>query len=63
MDALTRTLRETIEAADRAITAEDFDELMRFYADDASLVVKPGLTVAGKDSIRRCFCRHCGAFQ
>ncbi|SFB15860.1 conserved hypothetical protein [Pseudomonas sp. NFIX10] len=55
MDALTRTLKETIEAADRAITAENFDELMKFYADDASLVVKPGLTVSGKDSIRRAF--------
>ncbi|WP_338477933.1 SgcJ/EcaC family oxidoreductase [Pseudomonas trivialis] len=55
MDALTLTLKETIEAADRAITAEDFDELMKFYADDASLVVKPGLTVTGKDSIRRAF--------
>lgn len=55
MDALTRTLRETIAAADRAITAENFDELMKFYADDASLVVKPGLTVTGKDSIRRAF--------
>jgi ketosteroid isomerase-like protein len=63
MDALTRTLQETIEAADRAITTEDFDELMKFYADDASLVVKPGMIVAGKESIRRCFCRHCGAFQ
>jgi hypothetical protein len=28
MDALTRTLKETIEAADRAITAEDFGELV-----------------------------------
>ncbi|XVO85268.1 YybH family protein [Pseudomonas palleroniana] len=55
MDALARTLKETIEAADRAITAEDFEELMKFYADDASLVVKPGLTVTGKDSIRRAF--------
>ncbi|MGE8480339.1 YybH family protein [Pseudomonas sp. EZ-C24] len=55
MDALTRTLKATIEAADHAITAEDFDELMKFYADDATLVVKPGLTVTGKDSIRRAF--------
>lgn len=55
MDALTRTLKEKIEAADRAITAENFDELMEFYAETASLVVKPGLTVAGKDSIRRAF--------
>ncbi|KQW28392.1 MULTISPECIES: YybH family protein [Pseudomonas] len=55
MDTLAQTIKETIEAADRAITAENFDELMRFYADDASLVVKPGLTVAGKESIRRAF--------
>lgn len=52
MGALTQTLRETIEAADRAIAAEDFDEPMKFYADDASLVVKPRLTVTGKDSTR-----------
>jgi len=55
MEELTRTLKETIAAADRAITAEDFDGLMRFYAEDATLVVKPGLTVTGKDSIRRAF--------
>lgn len=55
MDELTLTLKETIKAADRAITAEDFDALMEFYADDATLVVKPGLTVTGKDSIRRAF--------
>ncbi|WP_296260106.1 MULTISPECIES: YybH family protein [unclassified Pseudomonas] len=55
MDALTQTLKQTIESADRAITAQDYDALMQFYADDASLVVKPGLTVTGKASIRRAF--------
>lgn len=55
MDALTQTLKETICAADRAITAEDFDALMAFYAEDASLVVKPGLTVSGKGNIRQAF--------
>jgi uncharacterized protein (TIGR02246 family) len=44
-----------IQAADRAITAEDFDSLMAFYADDAVLVVKPGLNVAGKAGIRAAF--------
>ena len=48
-------LKDLIEAADRAITAEDFDALMAFYADDATLVVKPGLNVRGKDQIRRAF--------
>lgn len=46
-----------IQAADRAITAEDFDALMAFYTDDAVLVVKPGLNVAGKEKIRAAFVR------
>lgn len=50
-------LEQLIKAADAAITAGDFDALMDFYADDASLVVKPGLTVRGKDNIRRAFVR------
>ena len=48
-------IRTLIEAADRAITAEDFDAVTEFYADDATLVVRPGLTVAGKPAIRRAF--------
>jgi uncharacterized protein (TIGR02246 family) len=48
-------LQERIQAADRAITAEDFDALMDFYTEDAVLVVKPGLNVAGKAQIRGAF--------
>ena len=48
-------LRSLIEAADRAITAEDFDALMEFYADDAVLVIKPGLLAIGKERIREAF--------
>lgn len=48
-------LRLLIEAADRAITAEDFDGLMEFYAEDATLVVKPGLNATGKARIRKAF--------
>ncbi|MCE3262377.1 MAG: hypothetical protein K0R43_1456 [Pseudoduganella sp.] len=44
-----------IEAADRAIGLEDFDSLMDFYADDATLVVKPGMLVRGKARIRQAF--------
>jgi len=50
-------LEQCIRAADAAITAEDFDALMDFYADDATLVVKPGLTVTGRDRIRAAFVR------
>lgn len=48
-------LKQLIKAADEAITAEDFDSLMAFYADDATLVVKPGMNASGKDQIRKAF--------
>ncbi|MCP5370916.1 MAG: SgcJ/EcaC family oxidoreductase [Hyphomicrobiales bacterium] len=48
-------LHQVIAAADRAITAEDFDALMDIYADDAVLVIQPGRTVAGKGPIRAAF--------
>ena len=51
----SHALRQVIAAADRAIMAEDFDALMDFYADDATLVVKPGLLATGKAQIRRAF--------
>lgn len=50
-------LEALIQSADRAITASDFDALMDFYSDDAILVVKPGLNVAGKERIRAAFVR------
>jgi uncharacterized protein (TIGR02246 family) len=42
-----------IEKADRAINGEDFDTLMDIYADDAILVVKPGMNAVGKVQIRK----------
>lgn len=48
-------LKQLIQAADHAITSQNFDLLMDFYADDAALVVKPGLTARGKDQIRKAF--------
>jgi uncharacterized protein (TIGR02246 family) len=51
----TNDLKRLIQAADQAITEEDFDALMDFYAEDATLVIKPGLNARGKDQIRRAF--------
>ena len=48
-------LKSVIEAADRAIVAEDFDTLMDVYADDATLVIRPDLNATGKVEIRRAF--------
>lgn len=51
----SQALHTVIEAADKAISTEDFDSLMDFYAEDATLVVKPGLAVTGKDAIKKAF--------
>lgn len=56
-------LLELIRDADRAITAEDFDALMQFYAEDATLVVTPGRSAKGKDEIRRAFVEIADYFE
>lgn len=48
-------IRQIIEACDRAISARDFDTLMTWYAEDAALVIKPGMVARGHDEIKRAF--------
>ena len=48
-------LKQVIENADNLINQEDFEALMDFYSDDATLVVRPGLNATGKDQIRKAF--------
>lgn len=48
-------LRTLIETCDAAISQRDFDALMTFYAEDAALMVKPGMVVRGIPAIRRAF--------
>ena len=55
MDHQYQQIKEAIEAADKAITDENFDALMEFYADEAALVIKPGLIAKGKEQIRNAF--------
>lgn len=56
-------LRQIIESCDRSISAKDFDSLMENYAEDAALVVKPGLIVTGKENIRKAFIAISDYFQ
>jgi uncharacterized protein (TIGR02246 family) len=44
-----------ISKADTAINHEDFDTLIDIYADDAVLVIQPGINAIGKDEIRKAF--------
>ena len=44
-----------INKADTAINQEDFDTLVNFYAEDAVLVIRPGMNAVGKAQIRKAF--------
>lgn len=44
-----------IRKADTAINAEDFETLIDIYADDAVLVIKPGMNAVGKAQIKKAF--------
>ncbi|RCI70153.1 DUF4440 domain-containing protein, partial [Pseudomonas aeruginosa] len=48
-----QTLQNLVGRADALINAGQFDALMDFYCDDATLVVKPGLNACGKAQIRQ----------
>ncbi|TCV87419.1 AAA family ATPase [Sulfurirhabdus autotrophica] len=51
----THVLRHYIERADAAINCENFNDLINFYSDDATLVIKPGLNAVGKEQIQKAF--------
>lgn len=48
-------LTQVIAAADYAINQEDFPALMDFYAENATLVVRPGLYATGREQIGKAF--------
>ncbi|WP_405078998.1 YybH family protein [Pectobacterium carotovorum] len=48
-------IREIIEACDKAISERNFDALMSYYAEDAALVIKPGMVARGRDDIKKAF--------
>ncbi|POP42216.1 DUF4440 domain-containing protein [Superficieibacter electus] len=63
MPSSALTLKEVIAACDRAISQEDYATLMAYYAEDATLVVKPGRVVSGKDNIQNAFIAIADYFQ
>ena len=56
-------IKKLINAADKAIKEERFDDLMDFYTEDAVLVVKPGLEVQGKEAIKNAFIKIAEYFK
>lgn len=59
----THPIKALIAAADDAINREDFDSLMDFYTEDATLVVVPGRVASGKEEIRSAFVAIAAHFQ
>jgi uncharacterized protein (TIGR02246 family) len=49
------SLELLINKADTAINQEDFDTLIDIYAEDAVLVIRPGVNAVGKEQIRKAF--------
>ena len=60
---MNNLIKELIDAADKAIKEERFDDLMDFYTEDAVLVVKPGLEVQGKEAIKKAFIKIAEYFK
>jgi uncharacterized protein (TIGR02246 family) len=60
---MNNIIKNSIDYADKAIKEERFDDLMDFYTDDAVLVVKPGLEVKGKESIKKAFIKIAEYFK
>ena len=56
-------LRDLIATADAAINREDFEQITRFYAEDAMLVLQPGMIARGKAQIREAFQRIAEHFR
>lgn len=56
-------IKGLIDAADKAIKEERFDDLMDFYTEDAVLVVKPGLEVQGKEALKKAFIKIADYFK
>lgn len=60
---MNEEIKALIDAADKAIKEERFDDLIEFYTDDAVLVVRPGLEVKGKDAIKGAFIKIAAYFK
>lgn len=60
---MNNEIKELIDAADKAIKEERFDDLMEFYTDDAVLVVRPGLEARGKQAIKEAFIKIAAYFK
>lgn len=63
MSQVQTQIKAVIKACDQAISQEDYDTLMNFYAEDATLVVAPGMIVKGKINVHKAFIAIADFFQ
>lgn len=55
MRSVEQQLAQRVAAGDDAINREDFDAMLGFYAEDATLVLVPGREVRGHADLRKAF--------
>ncbi|MEO1772023.1 YybH family protein [Candidatus Enterococcus ferrettii] len=56
-------IRKIIDECDHLIQVEKFDELVNYYTEDATLVVKPGLEAHGREQIKSAFIKIAAYFD
>ncbi|KZK36746.1 Ketosteroid isomerase-like protein [Lactococcus cremoris] len=63
VDLIKSEIKAVIDTCDRLIHEEKFDELVSFYTEDATLVIKPGMNAQGREQIKSAFIKIASYFD
>lgn len=62
-EKIEKEIKSIIEICDRLIHEEKFDELTKYYTEEAVLVVKPDLVARGRAQIKSAFIKIAAYFD
>lgn len=63
VDLIKSEIKTVIDTCDKLIHEEKFDELVNFYTEDATLVIKPGMNAQGREQIKAAFIKIASYFD
>lgn len=63
VDLIKNEIKKVIDTCDKLIHEEKFDELVNFYTEDATLVIKPGMNANGREQIKSAFIKIASYFD
>ncbi|KAF6606057.1 MULTISPECIES: nuclear transport factor 2 family protein [Lactococcus] len=63
VDLIKNEIKTVIDTCDKLIHEEKFDELVNFYTEDATLVIKPGMNANGREQIKSAFIKIASYFD